>query len=70
MAKLLGIGNATLDVIHLVDGYPRENDEVRARERYVRRGGNTANTLVVLSQLLVAGIELWIVTASLADATA
>ena len=51
MAKLLGIGNATLDIIHLVDSYPKENDEMRCRERYVRRGGNTANTLVVLSQL-------------------
>ena len=54
MAKLLGIGNATLDVIHLVDGYPQENDEIRCRERHVRRGGNAANTLVVLSQLGVA----------------
>jgi ketohexokinase len=54
MAKLLGIGNATLDIIHLVDSYPKENDEMRCRRRYVRRGGNTANTLVVLSQLGVA----------------
>ena len=54
MAKLLGIGNATLDIIHLVDSYPKENDEMRCRRRYVRRGGNAANTLVVLSQLGVA----------------
>ena len=54
MAKLLGIGNATLDIIHHVDGYPEENSEVRCRERHVRRGGNAANTLVVLSQLGVA----------------
>jgi len=54
MANLLGIGNATLDIIHIVDGYPNENDEMRCRERYVRRGGNTANTLVVLSQQGVA----------------
>jgi len=53
-ARLLGIGNATLDIIHIVDRYPNENDELRCRERYVRRGGNTANTLVVLSQLGVA----------------
>ncbi len=51
MASLLGIGNATLDIIHLVDSYPNENDEIRCRRRYVRRGGNAANTLVVLSQL-------------------
>jgi ketohexokinase len=51
MAQILGIGNATLDIIHAVDGYPRENDEVRCRSRTVSRGGNVANTLVVLSQL-------------------
>jgi ketohexokinase len=54
MAAVLGIGNATLDVIHLVDRYPRENEEVRCRSRLLRRGGNAANTLVVLSQLEVA----------------
>lgn len=51
MAQILGIGNATLDIIHALDGYPRENDEVRCRSRTVSRGGNVANTLVVLSQL-------------------
>jgi len=51
MAKVLGIGNATLDIIHVVDHYPDENDEIRCRQRIVRRGGNAANTLVVLSQL-------------------
>jgi ketohexokinase len=54
MAKVLGIGNATLDIIHVVDRYPDENDEVRCRKRFVRRGGNATNTLVVLSQLGVA----------------
>jgi ketohexokinase len=51
MAKLLGIGNATLDIIHVVARYPNENEEIRSRRRFVRRGGNAANTLVVLSQL-------------------
>lgn len=51
MGKILGIGNATLDIVMTVDGYPRENDEMRCRDRSLRRGGNTANTLVVLSQL-------------------
>lgn len=54
MASVLGIGNATLDIIHLVERYPRENQEVRCRSRILRRGGNAANTLVVLSQLGVA----------------
>lgn len=51
MAKILGIGNATLDIVLTVDGYPRENDEIRCTDRSIRRGGNAANTLVVLSQL-------------------
>jgi ketohexokinase len=54
MAKVLGIGNATLDIIHVADRYPNENEEIRCRQRFIRRGGNTTNTLVVLSQL---GIE-------------
>ena len=54
MAAVLGIGNATLDIIHLVERYPRENEEVRCRSRLLRRGGNAANTLVVLSQLGIA----------------
>jgi len=51
MAAVLGIGNATLDIIHQVDCYPGENEEVRCNSRILRRGGNVANTLVVLSQL-------------------
>jgi ketohexokinase len=51
VAKILGIGNATLDIVLTVDDYPRENDEVRCSDRSLRRGGNAANTLVVLSQL-------------------
>ena len=51
MARILGTGNATLDIVLTVDGYPQENDEIRCTDRFVRRGGNTANTLVVLSQL-------------------
>jgi ketohexokinase len=51
MARILGTGNATLDIVLTVDGYPQENDEIRCTDRSVRRGGNTANTLVVLSQL-------------------
>jgi ketohexokinase len=51
MAKILGTGNATLDIVLTVDGYPQENDELRCTDRSVRRGGNTANTLVVLRQL-------------------
>ncbi|NIP72662.1 MAG: ketohexokinase [Gammaproteobacteria bacterium] len=51
MARILGIGNATVDVINTVDGYPAEDAEVRAVSQRIVRGGNAANTLVVLSQL-------------------
>lgn len=51
MARILGIGIATLDIINLVDGYPEEDAEVRALGQRISRGGNATNTLVVLSQL-------------------
>ena len=51
MTRILTVGVATLDVILLVDRYPAENDKVRAAGRRHRRGGNAANTAVVLSRL-------------------
>ncbi len=50
MARILGIGIATLDIINTVDGYPAEDAEVRALSQSVRLGGNTANTLGILAQ--------------------
>lgn len=49
--QVLGVGVATLDVIDSLAEYPREDSEQRALARWIRRGGNAANTLVVLSQL-------------------
>ena len=51
MARILGVGIATLDIINTVDGYPAEDSEVRAIHQRICRGGNATNTLVVLSQL-------------------
>lgn len=51
MAHIIGIGIATLDIINITDGYPREDDEVRALSQNLRRGGNVTNTLSVLEQL-------------------
>ncbi len=51
MSRVLGIGIATLDIINSVEGYPCEDQEVRAVAQRVARGGNGTNTLVVLSQL-------------------
>ena len=51
MAKILGVGIATLDIINIVEGYPEEDAEIRALSQSISRGGNTTNTLVMLSQL-------------------
>jgi ketohexokinase len=51
MAHILTIGIATLDIINSVDGYPQEDDEVRASQQDIRRGGNAANSAVILAQL-------------------
>ncbi|MEW6445054.1 MAG: PfkB family carbohydrate kinase [Pseudomonadota bacterium] len=50
MARILGVGIATLDIVNTLDGYPAEDAEVRALAQSVRLGGNTANTLGVLAQ--------------------
>ena len=49
--SVLAVGIATIDIISVVEQYPAANDEVRASQRYIQRGGNACNTLVVLSQL-------------------
>lgn len=49
--QILGVGVATLDIIDTLPAYPAEDTEQRATGRRVCRGGNAANTLVVLSQL-------------------
>ncbi|MBI3773156.1 MAG: ketohexokinase [Gammaproteobacteria bacterium] len=51
MARILAVGIATLDIINSVDGYPQEDDEVRATAQRRCRGGNATNTLVILSRL-------------------
>jgi len=51
MAKILGVGVATLDIINTVADYPDEDSEIRAESQMINRGGNTTNTLAVLSQL-------------------
>lgn len=51
MARILGVGIATLDIINRVDGYPPEDSEVRAIGQRRARGGNATNTLAVLARL-------------------
>lgn len=49
--RILGVGIATLDIVNEVATYPAEDAEVRALAQRQVRGGNVANSLVVLSQL-------------------
>ena len=49
--RILGVGVATLDLIHTVDVYPSEDAEVRATRQRQTCGGNCANTLTVLAEL-------------------
>jgi len=49
--QILGVGGATIDIVNELESYPCEDREVRALAQRVARGGNAANTLVVLSQL-------------------
>lgn len=51
MAHILVVGNATLDIVNSVASYPPEDAEVRALAQTRRRGGNGANTAVVLARL-------------------
>ena len=51
MARILAVGIATLDWIHVVEDYPQVDTEIRAQQQHLLRGGNATNTLVVLSQL-------------------
>lgn len=50
MARILGVGIATLDWVFEVDHYPQENEEMRAQALRVARGGNASNSLVMLAQ--------------------
>lgn len=51
MAHVLSVGTATLDIVYTLDRYPEEDEEMRARGLRVSRGGNAANTAVVMAQL-------------------
>ena len=51
MANILVTGIATLDIINRVSHYPREDEELRADDQQIRRGGNASNTCSVLVQL-------------------
>ncbi|KAK9723288.1 hypothetical protein K7432_002037 [Basidiobolus ranarum] len=49
--RILAIGSVYLDIILEVPYYPEEDSKLRSEHVEKRRGGNSPNTLVVLSQL-------------------
>lgn len=51
MARILLVGTATLDMVFTLGRHPPEDAEIRAHNLRVCRGGNAANTAVVLAQL-------------------
>jgi ketohexokinase len=51
MAKILGVGNAVLDIVLTVEQQPQEDQEIRASNKSIVTGGNANNTLYVLNQL-------------------
>ncbi len=50
MAKILCTGIATLDIINEVEKYPHEDTEIRILSQQKSRGGNAANSAVILAQ--------------------
>uniref|UniRef100_A0A7S4BZR9 Carbohydrate kinase PfkB domain-containing protein n=1 Tax=Chrysotila carterae TaxID=13221 RepID=A0A7S4BZR9_CHRCT len=52
--RLLIVGGVYVDVINVVTAYPAEDTSCRALRTTKTRGGNAANSAVVLSQLLMA----------------
>ncbi len=51
MAKILGIGNAVIDQVVLMEHYPQENSESRCISMTEQLGGNVVNSLTVLAQM-------------------
>jgi ketohexokinase len=51
MARILLVGTATLDMVFRLDHYPGPDEEMRAQSLRTGRGGNAANTAVVLAGL-------------------
>lgn len=50
MPRILVVGNATFDIVNVVDHYPAEDEELRAVAQRRAGGGNAANTAKVLAQ--------------------
>ena len=49
---ILIVGLVCLDIINTVDRFPKEDEDMRALSQRWQKGGNAANTAIVLSQTL------------------
>jgi ketohexokinase len=49
MSFILVAGNATLDIVNVVDHYPHEDEEMRAIRQWSNLGGNAANVARMLA---------------------
>ncbi|MDQ5770262.1 PfkB family carbohydrate kinase [Thiothrix subterranea] len=49
MSFILVTGNATLDIVNVVEHYPQEDEEMRAVQQWRETGGNAANVAQVLA---------------------
>ncbi|QQZ30634.1 carbohydrate kinase [Thiothrix subterranea] len=52
MSFILVTGNATLDIVNVVEHYPQEDEEMRAVQQWRETGGNAANVAQVLADHL------------------
>lgn len=51
MSRILLVGTATLDLVFGLDHHPEADEEMRAQSLRICRGGNAANSAVVLGRL-------------------
>lgn len=56
--RILVVGLACLDIVNTVDRFPEEDEDIRASSHSWQKGGNAANTAVVLKQTLKTSCEL------------
>ena len=56
--RILVVGLACLDIVNTVDHFPNEDEDIRALSQRWQKGGNAANTAVVLTQTLATSCEL------------
>ena len=49
--RILCVGLLCIDIINVCNRYPREDEDIRAKDQKWRKGGNAANTCHVLRML-------------------